>query len=133
MVYIVVHIEVQLVGPSSFLPDHGSHRSTKKCIWQELAFFGHILVHISSRLFQVNLFEFGVIGPAHVFTAISRLQVPTRNYLPFYSLSYIKLKSLMACPSPHDIVCIASTFQTMVRSLGLQHDLSWGGHLTSLR
>ena len=25
------------------------------------------------------------------------------------------------------------TFQTMVRSLGLQHDLSWGGHLTSLR
>merc|ERR1711997_285623 len=46
-------------------------------------------------LHLVNLFEFGVIGPAHVFTAISRLQ-------------------------------------TMVRSLGLQHDLSWGGHLTSL-
>lgn len=45
-------------------------------------------------LHLVNLFEFGIIGPAHVFTAISRLQ-------------------------------------SMVRSLGLQHDLSWGGLLTS--
>ena len=32
-------------------------------------------MHILSRQSQVNLFEFGVIGPAHVFTAISRLQV----------------------------------------------------------
>jgi len=47
-------------------------------------------------LHLVNLFEFGVIGPSHVFTAISRLQV-------------------------------------MVRSLGLQHDLSWGGLLTGVR
>merc|ERR1712126_483632 len=46
-------------------------------------------------LHLVNLFEFGVIGPSHVFTAISRLQA-------------------------------------LVRSLGLQHDLSWGNLLPSL-
>jgi len=46
-------------------------------------------------LHLVNLFEFGVIGPAHVFTSISKLQ-------------------------------------GMVRSLGLQHDLSWGGLLPLL-
>merc|ERR1719464_419457 len=46
-------------------------------------------------LHLVNLFEFGVIGPSHVFTAISRLQ-------------------------------------TLVRNLGLHHDISWGNLLPSL-
>jgi len=46
-------------------------------------------------LHLVNLFEFGVIGPAHVFTAISKMQ-------------------------------------GMVRSLGLKHDLSWGGLLAGI-
>ena len=35
-------------------------------------------------LHLVNLFEFGVIGPSHVFTAISRLQVNIISLLEYF-------------------------------------------------
>ena len=38
-----------------------------------------ILISRNFSLHLVNLFEFGVVGPGHVFTAISRLQVSSKQ------------------------------------------------------
>ena len=61
-------------------------RSTHKLIW---------FITRNFSLHLVNLFEFGVIGPSHVFTAISRLQVCLKKKLTFKIwLSYVRLLSI---------------------------------------